>query len=83
MKADSRQGVFEKPPGYPPERVVLVRKSIAGMSQVAFAALINVSVSTVRKWESPTADKYPRGAAARLLQIVESKGIDALAASST
>jgi putative transcriptional regulator len=80
MKTDSHEGAFEKPPDYPPERVVRVRMNIARMSQVAFAALMNVSVSTVRKWESPAAEKHPRGAAARLLQIVEAKGLDALVA---
>ena len=74
MKDDFPPGVFERPPDYPPERVALVRKNI-GMSQAAFAAVMNVSVSTFRRWESPTAGKRPRGAAAWLLQIVEVKGL--------
>jgi len=41
---------------------------------------LNVSVSTVQKWESPTADKRPSGAAAKLLQLVEKKGIEAILA---
>jgi putative transcriptional regulator len=48
------------------------------MSQSVFAAMLNVSVSTVQKWESPTAGKPPHGAAVRLLQILESRGIEAL-----
>lgn len=68
----------EEPPAYPPERVVAVRTTIAKVSQSVFASFLNVSVSTVQKWESPTADKHPSGAAAKLLQIVETKGLEAL-----
>jgi putative transcriptional regulator len=50
------------------------------MSQAVFASFMNVSVSTVQKWESPSADMHPSGAAAKLLQLVESKGVDALIA---
>jgi putative transcriptional regulator len=35
-------------------------------------------MSTVQKWESPVADKHPSGAAAKLLQLVERKGLDVL-----
>jgi putative transcriptional regulator len=51
---------------------------MAKMSQSVFAAWLNVSVSTVQKWESPTANKHPSGAAAKLLQMVETKGIESL-----
>lgn len=68
----------EEPPAYPPERVVAVRTTIAKVSQSVFASFLNVSVSTVQKWESPIADKHPSGAAAKLLQIVETKGLEAL-----
>jgi len=67
-----------EPPAYPPERVVAVRTTIAKVSQSVFASFLNVSVSTVQKWESPTADKHPSGAAAKLLHIVETKGLEAL-----
>jgi len=50
------------------------------MSQAVFASFLNVSVSTVQKWESPTAGKRPSGAAAKLLQLVETKGIEVLIA---
>lgn len=66
------------PPDYPPQRVVAIRTEVARMSQQVFASLLNVSVSTVQKWESPSADKRPSGAAAKLLHIVETKGIEAL-----
>ncbi len=67
-------------PTYPPERVVTIRTTIARMSQAVFASFLNVSVSTVQKWESPSAGKHPSGAAAKLLQLVESKGVEALIA---
>jgi len=66
----------EEPPEYPPERVVEIRTRVAKMSQAVFASFMNVSVSTVQKWKSPSADMHPSGAAAKLLQLVESKGID-------
>ncbi|HEV6964764.1 MULTISPECIES: helix-turn-helix domain-containing protein [Roseateles] len=69
-----------EPPVYTPDRVVSVRTTIAKMSQAVFASFLNVSVSTVQKWESPSADKHPSGAAAKLLQLVESKGVEALIA---
>jgi putative transcriptional regulator len=66
------------PPEFSPERVVAIRTGVARMSQQVFAAMLNVSVSTVQKWESPAAEKHPSGAAAKLLQIVEAKGIEAI-----
>ena len=74
------RAICEAPPEYPPERVVTIRTTVAKMSQAVFASLLNVSVSTVQKWESPSADKHPSGAAAKLLQLVESKGVNALIA---
>lgn len=68
----------EQPPVYTPARVVTIRTQVAKASQAAFASLLNVSVSTVQKWESPSAGKHPSGAAAKLLQLVEAKGVDAL-----
>lgn len=79
-KADMSRmkALCSQPPAYPPERVVTIRTAIVKASQAVFASLLNVSVSTVQKWESPTADKHPSGAAAKLLQLVETKGIEAL-----
>lgn len=68
----------EEPPTYTPDKVVEIRTSIAKVSQSVFASLLNVSVSTVQKWESPSAEKRPSGAAAKLLQLVENKGIQVL-----
>lgn len=70
----------EAPPEYSPQRVVAIRTEVARMSQQVFASMLNVSVSTVQKWESPAAEKRPSGAAAKLLQLVEKKGIEAVLA---
>lgn len=74
------KALCEEPPEYPPDRVVSIRTRIAKMSQAVFASFMNVSVSTVQKWESPAADKHPRGAAAKLLHLVETKGVETLIA---
>ena len=68
----------QKPPVFTPKRVVQIRKSKANMSQSVFAALLNVSVSTVQKWEAPESGKHPSGAAAKLLQLIERKGCEAI-----
>jgi len=49
------------------------------MSQSVFAGFLNVTTSTVQKWESPVSGQHPGGAAARLLQIIDRNGIEALA----
>ena len=67
-----------EPPSYTPARVAAIRTRKAKMSQSVFAKLLNVSVSTVQKWEAPAADKHPSGAAAKLLQIIEQKGVRAI-----
>jgi putative transcriptional regulator len=43
------------------------------LSQPIFAHILNVSPSTVKHWE--TGDKQPSGAALKLLNVVEKKGI--------
>ena len=45
-----------------------LRNEILHMSQPVFAALLNVTTSTVRSWEQ--GQKAPSGAAARLLQLL-------------
>ena len=49
----------------------------ARASQAVFAAYLNTSVSTVQKWE--IGEKKPGGPALKLLNIVERKGLKALA----
>jgi putative transcriptional regulator len=45
-------------------------------SQGVFAAFLNVGKTTVAAWEQGT--KKPSGAASRLLELVERKGLDVL-----
>lgn len=72
------RGLCETPPEYTAERVVAIRTGQAKMSQSVFASILNVSVSTVQKWESAKSGKRPSGAAAKLLQLLEAKGVEAL-----
>ena len=46
------------------------------VSQAIFAALLNISVSTVQKWE--IGKKKPSGAALKLLNLIEKKGLAAI-----
>ncbi len=69
----------QKPPVFTAVKVAKIRKLEAHMSQSVFARVLNVSVSTVQKWESPDSGKRPSGAAAKLLQIIEKKGVKAVA----
>jgi len=47
------------------------------LSQPVLAKLLNVSPSSVKHWE--IGDKHPGGAALKLLNIVDEKGIEAVA----
>ena len=47
------------------------------LSQSVFALYLNVSDKLVKKWEQ--GESKPRGAALKMLAIVEKKGIDAIA----
>lgn len=73
------RGLCQKPPVFTSRKVALIRKNKARMSQSVFASLLNVSVSTVQKWEAPDSGKHPSGAAAKLLQVIEQKGVEAIA----
>ena len=46
------------------------------VSQPVFAAYLNVTKSTVAKWEQ--GDKNPRGSSLKLLELVKRKGLAAL-----
>ena len=46
------------------------------VSQAMFAAYLNTSISTVQKWER--GDKSPNGISLKLLNLVESKGLEVL-----
>jgi putative transcriptional regulator len=53
-----------------------IRKE-ANVSQAVFAAVLNVGKATVAAWEQ--GGKQPSGAALKLLDLVERKGLSALA----
>jgi len=63
------------PPLLAPEQIREIRDK-TGTSQSEFAQLLNVTTSTISKWER--GEKKPVGIALRLLQIVEAKGIEVL-----
>ena len=46
-------------------------------SQAVFVAYLNTSVSTVQKWEQ--GQKHPNGPSLKLLNLVDSKGLEVLA----
>src|ERR1700676_3745281 len=46
------------------------------MSQAVFAAILNTSTSTVQKWEIGA--KRPSGPSLKLLNVIHTKGVDAL-----
>ncbi len=46
------------------------------VSQAVLAALLNTSLSTVRKWE--VGDKHPSGPSLKLLSLLERKGLEAV-----
>lgn len=47
------------------------------ISQAIFAAYLNTSISTIQKWER--GDKQPNGSSLKLLNLVDSKGLEVLA----
>ena len=55
---------------------IVAMRARANMSQAVFARFLNVAISTLSQWERE--EKRPRGAAARLLAIVNQKGIAAV-----
>ena len=60
---------------YNSEAIVLLREKLK-LSQAALASVFNISLSTVQKWES--GQIKPSGAAQKLLDVLERKGIEAL-----
>lgn len=72
--------ICETPPEYSPENVMSIRVEKAKVSQSVFASILNVSVSAVQQWESPSSGKHPSGAAAKLLQLIEKRGLEAIVA---
>lgn len=60
---------------YSPSAITTLRKKLR-VSQAAFARLLNISLSTIQKWE--VGAKKPSGASSKLLFIAERKGISGL-----
>lgn len=59
-----------------PKKITEVRTK-AGVSQAVFAKYLTVTTGTVSKWES--GKKHPSGPALKLLELVERKGLEAIA----
>ena len=59
----------------PPDRIKDIREK-AHLSQAVFAAYLNISVSTVQKWEIGA--KKPNGIALKILNLIQKKGIEVL-----
>lgn len=72
------KALCEPPPVYTADTVIQIRTGKAKMSQSVFAGFLNVSVSAVQKWESDKSGKHPSGSTAKLLQLIEKKGIEAI-----
>jgi putative transcriptional regulator len=64
-----------KAPSFDPAAIRKIRET-NNLSQPVFAGYLNVSRSTVEKWES--GDKHPTGAALRLLSVVSRHGLKIL-----
>jgi putative transcriptional regulator len=62
-------------PDYTPQKVKALRKNLH-ISQAVLAVVTNTSVSTVHQWESGA--KRPGGPSARLLDLLERKGLEAV-----
>lgn len=64
---------LEPVPPYQSERIRALRESLK-LSQAVLAAVLNTSLSTVRKWE--VGDKHPSGPSLKLLNLLERKGVE-------
>ena len=70
--------ICDVPPEYTPEQVTAIRVGKAKVSQSVLASILNVSLSAVQKWESPRSGKHPSGPAAKLRQLIDKKGLEAI-----
>lgn len=66
---------IEPVPDYDSEKIRALRENLK-LSQAVLAAVLNTSVSTVRKWE--LGDKHPSGPSLKLLNLLERKGLEAV-----
>jgi putative transcriptional regulator len=66
---------LEPIPEYDGERIRALRSHLQ-LSQAVLAAVLNTSISTVRKWE--IGDKHPSGPSLKLLNLLDRKGLEAI-----
>lgn len=66
---------LEPVPQYDSEKIRALREQFQ-LSQAVFAAILNTSLSTVRKWE--IGEKHPSGPSLKLLNLLERKGLEAV-----
>ena len=62
-------------PEYDSEKI-RARRDHLQLSQSVLAAVLNTSLSTVRKWE--IGEKHPSGPSLKLLSLLERKGLEAV-----
>ena len=62
-------------PEYSSKKIRALRKR-HNISQAVLASVLNTSLSTVRQWE--IGEKHPSGPSAKLLNLLDRKGIEAL-----
>ena len=62
-------------PNYDSAKIRTMRESL-NLSQTVMAAVLNTSVSTIRKWEQ--GDKRPSGPSLKLLNLLDRKGLEAV-----
>ena len=60
---------------YTPEQIKRLRIKY-NLNQIVFATYLNISPSTIQKWESGLLE--PKGASLKLLNLVEQKGLEIL-----
>jgi len=71
-------GQMNVPPVSPlkPDEIKSIREN-SHVSQAVFACLLNISLSTVQKWE--IGQKRPAGTALKLLRLVQKRGLKIIA----
>ena len=62
-------------PEYDSKQIRALRDHLQ-LSQAVLAAVLNTSLSTVRKWE--IGEKHPSGSSLKLLNLLDRKGLDAV-----
>ena len=62
-------------PQYDSKKIRALRDHLQ-LSQAVLAAVLNTSLSTVRKWE--VGDKHPSGPSLKLLNLLDRKGLEAI-----